>query len=144
MTDYFKIRFIDWHRDLKVYLVNLIVMIVVAILLAVMDGLSAGLMMLIVLQAFMCTYFVISYSLSNFNTLTILANNFWYILFSSGLFAFWFCNMLIAVPILALMVYFTKKAVFSLIVFAMILLFSIFVAKKIAKYCKSKITAWVF
>lgn len=144
MTDYFKIRFIDWHKDLKVYLVNLIVMIVVAILLAIMDGLSAGLMMLISLQAFMCSYFVISYSLSNFNTLTILANNFGYILFSSGLFTFWFCNMLIAVPILALMVYFTKKAVFSLIVFAMILLFSIFVAKKIAKYCKSKITAWVF
>ena len=118
MTDYGKIRFIDWHKDTKVYLVNLIVMIVVAILLATIDGLTAGLMMLSVLRTFMCTYFVISYSLSNFNTLTILANNFWYILFSSGLFAFWFCNMLIAVPILALMVYFTKKAVFSLVVFA--------------------------
>lgn len=144
MTDYFKLRFVDWHRDLKVYLVNLVVMIVVAILLATIEGLTAGLMMLSVLRTFMCTYFVISYSLSNFNTLTILANNFGYILFSSGLFTFWFCNMLIAVPILALMVYFTKKAVFSLIVFAIILLFSIFIAKKIAKCCKSKITAWVF
>lgn len=144
MTDYGKIRFIDWHKDTKVYLVNCIIMIVVFIMMGIMDKAGIGFMMILALHAFMLTYFLISNILSEYNTLTLLVNNLWHILFANSLFGFWVSDMLIAVPIFILVALFTRKALFSIIVLVIMSLILCFAAKKFAKYCKSQINSWVF
>lgn len=144
MSDCKKIRFIEWHKDSKVYRLNCVIMVLVFILLAVMNSASVGFIMISMLRTFLITYFLISDIFSKYNTFTILVNNFVHILFSEAFFVFWAGEEAIAIPCFIIILYFTKKLVFSAILLAIISLIFVFVAKKIAKYFKDKINSWVF
>ena len=144
MTDSFKLRFIEWHKDIKVLLINCVITLVVLILFSLMDSVSIGKAMLLFLHSVVITFFIISNAISKYNTLTILANNFWYILFSSSGFVFWVSDILLAIPAFFLVGYLTKNVVGSFSAFTVLTFILIFMSKKVSKYFKSKITAWVF